>query len=86
VNTTPSSNLAFLPLHDPRLVALGTQAEEHFASDATIALFNLRQFREVLAKRAAAKAGLADALEALQKSITECSPQPCEIQIYERRD
>lgn len=41
-----------------RLVALATQAEEHFAGDPTVTLFKLRQFAEVLAQRAAAKVGL----------------------------
>ena len=54
----PSPNFAYLAHHDPRLVALGTQAEQHFADDPTVTLFKLRQFAEVLAKRAAAKVGL----------------------------
>lgn len=54
----PSPNFAFLAHHDARLVALGTQAELHFASDANVTLYKLRQFCEVLAKRAAAKVGL----------------------------
>ncbi len=45
----PSPNFAYLAHHDVRLVALATQAEEHFASDPTITLFKLRQFGEVLA-------------------------------------
>jgi restriction endonuclease S subunit len=56
--STPSPNFAFLAYHDARLVALGTQAEEHFATDANVTLYKLRQFCEVLAKRAAAKVGL----------------------------
>ena len=36
----PSRNFSFLAHHDPRLVALGTQAEEHFAGDPTVTLFN----------------------------------------------
>jgi type I restriction enzyme R subunit len=56
--TTPSPNFAYLAYHDARLVALGTQAEEHFAGDPTVTLFKLRQFAEVLAQRAAAKVGL----------------------------
>lgn len=55
---TPSPNFAFLAYHDARLVAMGTQAEEHFATDPTVTLFKLRQFAEVLAKRAAANVGL----------------------------
>ena len=54
----PSPNFAFLAHHDARLVALGTQAEEHFATDANVTLYKLRQFCEVLAKRAAANVGL----------------------------
>lgn len=54
----PSPNFAYLAYHDARLVALGTQAEQHFTSDPTITLFKLRQFGEVLAQRAAAKVGL----------------------------
>jgi type I restriction enzyme R subunit len=55
---TPSPNFAYLAHHDARLVALATQAEEHFAGDPSVTLFKLRQFGEVLAKRAAAKVGL----------------------------
>ncbi len=55
---TPSPNFSYLAHHDARLVALATQAEEHFAGDPTVTLFKLRQFGEVLAQRAAAKVGL----------------------------
>jgi type I restriction enzyme R subunit len=58
VSPTPSPNFAYLAHHDARLVALATQAEEHFAGDPTITLFKLRQFAEILAQRAAAKVGL----------------------------
>src|SRR5882672_10264151 len=58
VDIKPSPNFAYLAHHDARLVALATQAEEHFASDPTITLFKLRQFGEVLAQRAAAKVGM----------------------------
>jgi type I restriction enzyme R subunit len=58
VDRQPSPNFAFLAHHDARLVALGTQAEAHFAGDAAICLFKLRQFGELLAQRAAAKLGL----------------------------
>ncbi|HEY5241380.1 MAG TPA: type I restriction-modification system endonuclease, partial [Polyangiaceae bacterium] len=54
----PSPNFAYLAHHDARLVALATQAEEHFAGDPTVTLFKLRQFAEVLAQRAAAKVAL----------------------------
>ena len=57
-STKPSPNFAYLAHHDARLVALATQAEEHFAGDPTVTLFKLRQFGEVLAQRAAAKVGL----------------------------
>jgi len=56
--TKPSANFVYLAHHDARLVALATQAEEHFAGDPTVTLFKLRQFGEVLAQRAAAKVGL----------------------------
>lgn len=58
MNTRPSPNFAYLAHHDTRLVALATQAEEHFAGDPTVTLFKLRQFAEVLAQRAAAKVAL----------------------------
>ncbi len=58
-----SPNFAFLASYDTRLVALATQAEEHFTADPTITLFKLRQFGEVLAQRAAAMVGLYDAGE-----------------------
>ena len=58
MTSQPSTNFAFLAHHDPRLVALGTQAEAHFAGDPVVAIIELRQFGEVLAKRAAAKVGL----------------------------
>jgi type I restriction enzyme, R subunit len=58
VSKVASPNFAFLAYHDARLVALGTQAEQHFATDANVTLYKLRQFCEVLAKRAAANVGL----------------------------
>lgn len=70
MHPTPSPNFAYLSHHDARLVALATQAEEHFASDPTVTLFKLRQFAEVLAQRAAAKVGLfPDPLESQQQLI-----------------
>jgi len=54
----PSPNFAYLAHHDARLVALATQAEEHFAGDPSVTLFKLRAFGELLAQRAAAKVGL----------------------------
>jgi hypothetical protein len=44
-------NFAYLAHNDPRLVALGTQAEEHFAADPKVSLFKLRKFGELLVKR-----------------------------------
>ena len=58
LTTAASPNFSYLAYHDARLVALGTQAEQHFANDPTVTLFKLRQFGEVLAQRAAAKVGL----------------------------
>jgi type I restriction enzyme, R subunit len=58
MNERPSSNFAYLAHHDARLVALATQAEEHFAADPTVTLFKLRQFGEVLAQRGAARLSL----------------------------
>jgi type I restriction enzyme R subunit len=58
VNQTASANFPLLAHHDARLVALCTQAEQHFSADPTITLFKLRQFAEVLAQRAAAKVGV----------------------------
>jgi type I restriction enzyme R subunit len=70
VTTTPSPNFAYLAYHDARLVALATQAEQHFAADPTVTLFKLRQFGEVLAQRAAAKVGLlVDPQEGQQRLI-----------------
>ncbi len=70
MDKTPSPNFAYLAHHDARLVALGTQAEEHFAGDPTVTLFKLRQFGEVLAQRAAARVGLfVDAQEGQQQLV-----------------
>jgi type I restriction enzyme R subunit len=71
VISTPSTNFAFLAHHDPRLVALGTQAEEHFAPDPPVCIFKLRQFGEVLAKRAAAKVGLFSNPEEGQQALID---------------
>jgi type I restriction enzyme R subunit len=54
----PSPNFAFLAYHDPRLVALATQAELSFPSDPVVCLFKLRLFAEILAQRAVANVGL----------------------------
>lgn len=54
----PSPNFAFLAAHDPRLVALTSQAEAVFAADPVGCLVRLRAFGEHLAKRAAANVAL----------------------------
>ena len=69
MNAKPSPNFAYLAHHDARLVALATQAEEHFAGDPTVTLFKLRQFGEFLAQRAAAKVGLFVSDEGQQQLI-----------------
>ena len=56
--TRASPNFAYLAHHDPRLVALATQAEESFSADPVVCLFKLRQFGEILARHAVAKVGL----------------------------
>jgi len=71
VNTKPSPNFAYLAHHDARLVALATQAEEHFGGDPTVTLFKLRQFGEVLAQRAAAKVGLFLSAEEGQQQLID---------------
>jgi type I restriction enzyme, R subunit len=76
VTTRPSPNFAFLAHHDARLVALATQAEEQFATDPNVSLYKLRQFCEVLAKRAAARVGvLLDPREELHRVIEALSDQ-----------
>ncbi|MFO0589038.1 MAG: type I restriction-modification system endonuclease [Polyangiaceae bacterium] len=70
----PSPNFSFLSRHDPRLVALPTQAEALFAHDPAACLVRLRAFAEVVAALAAAKLGeyrgsqdkLADLVERLR--------------------
>ncbi len=71
MNTQPSPNFAYLAHHDARLVALATQAEEHFATDPTVTLFKLRRFGEVLAQRAAAKVGLFTSPEEPQQQLID---------------
>jgi type I restriction enzyme R subunit len=61
--TTPtpsikSANFDFLAKHDAQLARLGTLAERYFGDDPNTALMKLRQFAELLAQPAAAKAGL----------------------------
>jgi type I restriction enzyme R subunit len=71
VDTKPSPNFAYLAHHDARLVALATQAEQHFTGDPTVTLFKLRQFGEVLAQRAAAKVGLYESTEEGQQRLID---------------
>ncbi|RYZ68244.1 MAG: DUF4145 domain-containing protein, partial [Proteobacteria bacterium] len=75
----PSPNFAFLAHHDPRLVALGTQAEEQFANgDANATMFKLRLFCEFLAKRTAARLGqLLDPREDLRRIIDTLFERGC---------
>jgi type I restriction enzyme R subunit len=68
---TPSPNFAFLAYHDARLVALATQAEEHFADDPAVSLYKLRLFGEVLAKRAAARVALLPNPQETQQTLVE---------------
>ena len=44
MTTTPSANFAYLGHHDPRLVAVATQAERLFAEDPNACLIKLRLF------------------------------------------
>jgi type I restriction enzyme R subunit len=71
LSAVPSPNFAYLAYHDARLVALATQAEEHFAADPTITLFKLRQLGEVLAQRAAARVGLFVAADEKQLELID---------------
>jgi type I restriction enzyme, R subunit len=57
-STERSPNFGFLAYHDPRLSALGLQAERLFAADPSACLGKLRLFGEILARRAAARLGL----------------------------
>jgi hypothetical protein len=50
----PTSNFAFLSVHDAQLVQLGVLAERYFQHDPTTAIFKLRQFAELLSKTIAA--------------------------------
>lgn len=52
-----SANFGFLGQHDAQLVRLGALAERYFRDDPNTCLIILRQFGEVLAQLAAAKAG-----------------------------
>ena len=53
-----SANFGFLAAHDAQLVRLGGLAERYFKDDPNTCLIKLRQFGELLAQLAAAKAGL----------------------------
>ena len=58
MTTAPSPNFAYLAHHDPKLVAIATQAEVLFPVAPVATLAALRAFGELLAKRAAAKLNL----------------------------
>ncbi|RPH64506.1 MAG: type I restriction-modification system endonuclease, partial [Myxococcaceae bacterium] len=64
-----SANFQFLEPHDALLGALGAQAELYFADDPSTALIKLRQFGEVLARRAAALLGEFTSPEASQLDL-----------------
>ena len=85
MDITPSPNFAFLAHHDARLVALATQAEQHFAGDPTITLWKLRQFGEVLAQRAAAKIGLYVGPEDGQQQLIDRLHEKNAIRVDQRR-
>ena len=53
----PSSNFAFLSVHDEQLVGYGEEAERYVTSSANTCLLKLRQFAELLAQLAAANTG-----------------------------
>ncbi|HEY1954395.1 MAG TPA: type I restriction-modification system endonuclease [Polyangiaceae bacterium] len=67
----PSPNFSYLAYHDARLVALATQAEQHFGGDPSVTLIKLRLFAEVLAQRAAAKVALFVEREENQQQLIE---------------
>src|SRR5215471_10827232 len=50
----PTSNFAFLSVHDAQLVQLGAVAERYFRDDPGTAILKLRQFAELLSKTIAA--------------------------------
>lgn len=68
---SPSPNFAYLAYHDARLVALATQAEEHFATDPPTSIAKVRLFAEILAKRAAAKVGLLPLPNETQQTLVD---------------
>src|SRR5256886_10601843 len=54
----PTSNFAFLSVHDAQLVQLGALAERYFRDDPGTTIFKLRQFAELLSKGIAARHAL----------------------------
>jgi hypothetical protein len=54
----PTSNFAFLSMHDPQLAQLGALAERYFRDDPGTAVIKLRQFAELLSKTIAARHAL----------------------------
>jgi type I restriction enzyme R subunit len=71
VSPTPSPNFAYLAHHDPRLVAVATQAEVLFPIDPSACLAKLRLLAEILAKRAAAKLGMFDDPTVTQQALID---------------
>ena len=64
-----SPNFAFLEVHDPQLVEIGTLAEKYFKDDPVTCLIKLRQFGESLARLVAAKVGLYTNLDESQLAL-----------------
>lgn len=64
-----TSNFAFLAPHAPVLVELASAAERYAASDPNAALFKLRLFAELLARRIAAHVGLLPSREETQRDL-----------------
>jgi type I restriction enzyme, R subunit len=67
--TIGSGNFTLLAQHDIQLVRLGALAERYFRDDPNTCLIKLRQFGEVLAQLAAAKAGLYRSAEEPQADL-----------------
>lgn len=70
VAPSPSPNFAYLSYHDPRLVALGTEAEQLFAEHPRSCLNTLRLYAEILAQRAAALLGLRSSADTQVQLLT----------------
>jgi type I restriction enzyme R subunit len=71
---TQSYNFSFLSAHDPRLAALGAQAERYFRDDPPTTIFKLRQLAELLAKLIAAHhAVYRDDREAFEETLRRLS-------------